>query len=74
MKNEIEQGMHEKLCAYALGEASEDVRAEVEAALEGDAELRAEKERLEQTIGLVQETLGGADADPACGEAGFSAD
>ena len=65
MKNEIEQGLHEKLCAYVLGEASEDVRAEIEAALERDAELRAEKERLEQTIGLVQETLGGTDAAPA---------
>ena len=65
MKHEVEQGLHEKLCAYVLGEASDEVRAEVEAALEASEELRAEKERLEQTIGLVQETLGTADAVPA---------
>jgi len=57
MKHEIEQGLHEKLCAYLLGEASDEVRAEVEAALAGSAELREEREYLEKTIGLVQETM-----------------
>ncbi len=65
MKHEIEQGLHEKLCAYVLGEASDEVRAEVEAALAASEDLRAEKESLERTIGFVQETLGGADAEPA---------
>lgn len=65
MKNEIEQGLYEKLCAYVLGEASEEVRAEVEAALEAHADLREERARLEQTIGLVQETLGVGEPDSA---------
>jgi anti-sigma factor RsiW len=65
MKNEIEQGLHEKLCAYILGEASEDVRAEVEAALAERAELRTERERIEGTIGLVQATMGESEALPA---------
>jgi hypothetical protein len=64
MKNEIEQGLHEKLCAYILGEASEDVRAEVEAALAERAELRTERERIEGTIGLVQATMGESEALP----------
>jgi len=37
MTNEIEEGLHEKLCAYVLGEATEEVRAEVEKALEASA-------------------------------------
>ena len=62
MTNEIEQGLHEKLCAFVLGEASDEVRAEMEKALEKSAELRAERERLEKTIGLVKETMAGSES------------
>jgi Ca-activated chloride channel family protein len=64
MTNEIEQGLHEKLCAFILGEASEEVRAEVEKALEASAELRAERERIEATIGLVQTAMASGEALP----------
>ena len=46
---------YELLCAYILGETNEHERAEIEAALAASAELRAEKERLEGTIGLVRD-------------------
>ncbi|MCP3919485.1 MAG: DUF3520 domain-containing protein [bacterium] len=49
--------MHQKLCAYILGEGSAAERDEVESALASSEELRAEKERLESTIGLVQGAL-----------------
>jgi Ca-activated chloride channel family protein len=57
MTNETHDRMHELLCAYVLGEASADERAEVERALEASAELRQEKERVEATIGLVKTVL-----------------
>jgi len=53
-----EQNMHELLCAYVLGEVSDDERAKVEVALADDAELREERARLEATIGLVQGVMG----------------
>jgi Ca-activated chloride channel family protein len=62
MTNEIEQGLHEKLCAYVLGEASEEVRVEIERALEGSEDLRAERVRLEKTIGLVREAMTGSES------------
>ena len=40
-----------KLAAYVLGEATEQERLEVEAALENSPELRADRARLEATIG-----------------------
>ncbi|MBI5434987.1 MAG: von Willebrand factor type A domain-containing protein [Planctomycetes bacterium] len=49
--------LHRLLCATVLGEASADERAEVERALETSPELRAERARLEATIGLVQGSL-----------------
>ena len=58
----MEQRMHELLCAYALGEADAAQRIEVERALAASAELRAELERIEGTIGLVRETLGEGEA------------
>ncbi|MFN0242601.1 MAG: von Willebrand factor type A domain-containing protein [Planctomycetota bacterium] len=58
MTNGIE-GLHEKLCAYVLGEADEATRVEVERELAASAELRAEKARIESTIGLVKSALGG---------------
>ena len=45
---------HELLCAYVLGEASAEERERIEAELAADPELRAERERLESTIGLVK--------------------
>lgn len=58
MTNGIE-GLHEKLCAYVLGEADEATRVVVERELAASAELRAEKARVESTIGLVKSALGG---------------
>jgi Ca-activated chloride channel family protein len=55
--DEREATLHEKLCAYVLGEASESERAEIERALAESAELRAEREKLEATIGLVRESM-----------------
>jgi len=52
--------MHELLCAYVLGEASAHDVQRVERALNDSPELRAEKARLEQTIGLVQSAFTGA--------------
>jgi len=64
MKNEMnelelsaEQRMHALLCAFVLGELDGDERAEVEAALAGSEALRAERERLEKTIGVVSGAL-----------------
>ncbi|MCY3001367.1 MAG: von Willebrand factor type A domain-containing protein [Planctomycetota bacterium] len=70
MKNEFnELGLSEAqrlqalVCAYVLGELDEAERAEVEAALEQQPELRAEKARFEATIGVVSGAL--AQAQPA---------
>ncbi|MCK6447253.1 MAG: von Willebrand factor type A domain-containing protein [Planctomycetes bacterium] len=49
--------LHQLLCAVVLGEASDEERAEVERALATSPELRAEKQRLEATIGLFQGAL-----------------
>ena len=55
--SEIEQELHEKLCAFVLGELDELERAQVEAELERKPALRAERARLEATIGVVREAL-----------------
>lgn len=54
--NEPER-MYALLCAYVLGEVDDAERAEIEAALASSPELRAEKARIEGTIGLVQTAL-----------------
>ncbi len=70
MNGKIEQGLHEKLCAYVLGELEGADRAEIERALSNSAELRAERERLEGTIGAVREALGPAETlNPAARDA-----
>ncbi len=51
------QRLHELLCATILGEASDEERAEVERALEASSDLRAERDRLQATIGLVTSSL-----------------
>jgi Ca-activated chloride channel family protein len=58
MNEKHNQDIHQLLCAVLLGEATPEETTEVEAALEASADLRAEKERLEATIGLVREHLG----------------
>jgi Ca-activated chloride channel family protein len=55
--NEAQITLHDKLCAYILGEADDDERAEIERALESSSELRAERDRLELTIGFVRDAL-----------------
>ena len=57
----LDQAMHERLCAYALGEADAAQRIEMERMLAESAELRAELETIEHTIGLVQETVGASE-------------
>jgi len=57
----MEQKMHELLCAYALGEVDAAQRIEVERALAASAELRKELETIEETIGLVRESVGGGE-------------
>lgn len=74
MSGEIEQGLHEKLCAYVLGESEGADRAEVERELLRSPELRAERERLAATIGAVRDALApaetlSADAHAALGRA-----
>ncbi len=54
-----EQSIHELLCAYVLDEASPEERVRVEAALAESEELRAERARLEATIGIVQASYAG---------------
>ena len=51
--------LHERLCAYVLGELDGSGRTALEAELAESAELRAEKERIEATISLVTTTCGG---------------
>jgi Ca-activated chloride channel family protein len=63
-----EARLHALLCATILGEASEAERAEVERALAASSELRAERARLEATIGLVQ----GALVEPGAGGGALS--
>ncbi len=53
--------MHQTLCAYVLGELGEQERERVDAALARSEDLRAQREQIEATIGLVR----GAYADPA---------
>ena len=53
MNQSNEERLQQLLCAYVLGEATESEKREVETALEGSEELRAEKARLESTIALV---------------------
>jgi len=53
----IEQELHEKLCAYVLGELDGADRADVERELLRSPELRAERERLEGTIGAVRDAM-----------------
>ncbi|MEO0649197.1 MAG: von Willebrand factor type A domain-containing protein [Planctomycetota bacterium] len=47
--------LHELLCAYLLGEASEAEIERVQAALSTDPELRAERDRLEAAMALVRQ-------------------
>ncbi|MBL8858623.1 MAG: von Willebrand factor type A domain-containing protein [Planctomycetes bacterium] len=55
MTNHQEQ--HEQLCAYVLGEGTSEERAAIERELLRSPELRAQKDTLERTIGLVKTAL-----------------
>lgn len=57
----LDQAMHERLCAFALGEVDAAQRIEMEHLLAESAELRAELETLEHTIGLVRENVGASE-------------
>ncbi|MSR63145.1 MAG: VWA domain-containing protein, partial [Planctomycetes bacterium] len=61
MKNEnvpdIEQGLHERLCAYVFGELQGSERAAFEAELLRSPALQRERERLTATIGLVKSAV-----------------
>ena len=46
--------LHELLCAYVLGETDAAESARIEAELESNANLRAERDSLQATIGLVK--------------------
>jgi Ca-activated chloride channel family protein len=61
-KQTNQERLHQLLCAYILDEVSAEERAALERALEGSSELRAERERLVATIGLVKSSLPQADA------------
>jgi len=54
--------MHELLCAYLLDEVDANERAQVAEALAASSELRAERDRLEQTLGLVTSAYQGEEA------------
>lgn len=62
MTNEHEARLHEKLCAYVLGEGSAEERAEIERELAGSAALRTQKAELEATIGFVKNAMVGSES------------
>ncbi len=55
-KSSDDSSTHERLCAYLLGEVSADEKRAMESELADSAELRALKQRLEATIGLVMQS------------------
>ncbi|MCB9914117.1 MAG: von Willebrand factor type A domain-containing protein [Planctomycetes bacterium] len=61
-QHETNDVSHEELCAYVLGECEGDAVARVEAALATNAELRAQRDALAATIGLVQSACAGGAA------------
>lgn len=58
MNEQEKQRVHELLCAYVFGELEGAERTEIETELAKSPELRAEREKLEATIGLVQNAMG----------------
>ena len=55
---------HEQLCALLLGELGAAEAEKLQAELEGSAELRAERDRLEATIGLLRDTCAESEVLP----------
>lgn len=53
-ERELDQGQHERLCAYVFDELQGEEREAFERELAGSSELRAEKARLEATVALVK--------------------
>ncbi|MEQ1891886.1 MAG: von Willebrand factor type A domain-containing protein [Planctomycetota bacterium] len=53
-ERELDQGQHERRCAYVFGELQGEERVAFERELAASSELRAEKARLEATVALVK--------------------
>jgi anti-sigma factor RsiW len=64
--NGIGPEQHEKLCAYVFGELQGPERTAFEAELERSLPLRAERARIEATIGLVKRAIPTRDCRPMC--------
>lgn len=62
MTNEHEQRLHEQLCAYVLGECTNDERLEIERELMRSPELRAQRDTIERTVGLVKSAMSDGEA------------
>lgn len=74
-----EARMHDLLCRYVFGEATDAERIEVDAALSDSESLRAQKVELEATVALIQGAMtgsltgsGAADGSGAIADAGAS--
>ena len=61
MSDAITNELHELLCAYLFDEVTPAEAQRLEAALDALPELRAERQRLEQTIHLVHDAYEGED-------------
>ncbi|MBL8862148.1 MAG: von Willebrand factor type A domain-containing protein [Planctomycetes bacterium] len=62
MSGKIDQELHEKLCAYVLGELDDAGRAQVQDELARSPELRAEQARIVGTIGVLRDALAPTEA------------
>lgn len=68
MSNEHESSLreltdvHERLCAYVLGEGTSAERADMERELMRSPELRAQHDEIARTIGLLKEAMTGAES------------
>ncbi len=59
---------HERLCAFLFGELDDDERRAILAELQRDPELRAERARLEATLGLIERAIPEPELSPAVQE------
>lgn len=65
MKNEndlgAQDGLHERLCAYVLGEGSPEERIAIEREMSQSPQMRAQCDTIERTIGLVKSAMAGSE-------------
>ncbi len=54
--------MHERLCAYVLGEGTSEERIEIEREMLRSPELKAQRDQIERTIGLVKTAMAGSES------------